>query len=190
MGDVLETGSKIEAELGGKEPDSQVRWRLENARGLGFMFVSDYLEDIETKDGTRLDRKAMLHKALTHFQSADGISPENWAVVCNLGSVWMRGAYWKQQPLYSREDDSPPLQCDAFDKSFDYLNNRVVEKLRRNYGFALYEIGRLHRLTKRYDEAQVWFKRAKDVPEKARDVRGATLKREMLLAEKRSDQFP
>lgn len=182
LGEVLEIGRAIDTALAGKTPDPQVGWRLENARGLGFMFASDYLDRFEAQDGTKLDRFEMLRLALKHFTTADQISPGNWAVVCNLGSVWMRGAYWQRKQL-------PPLGSNAFQKSFDYLN-RVVEGLRPKYGFALYEIGRLHRLTGRFNEALEWFEKAKAVPEAKRDVSVKTLQREIDRAEAHSDEFP
>jgi tetratricopeptide (TPR) repeat protein len=179
--EVLEIGHSIDSELASQTPDPQVGWRLENARGLGFMFASDYL-DQSVANGSKLDRPKMLSLALKHFRKADEISPNNWAVVCNLGSVWMRSAYWERKDIAS-------LGEDAFQNSFDHLS-RVVEVLRPNYGFALYEIGRLHRLVCRFEDALEWFKRAEGVPESKRDVSFKTLQREIDRAEKGIDEFP
>jgi tetratricopeptide (TPR) repeat protein len=179
--EILEIAGGVQQELEGKTTDPQVSWRLENAVGLGLMFASDYLDWFYNKNGP-LSRPKMLDLALKGFTEADRISPGNWAVVCNLGSIWMRGAYWerKKQAL---------LGDNAFQNSFDYLS-RVIDVLRPNYGFALYEIGRLHRLTGRFGEAVEWFRKAEAVPESKRDVRLDTLEREINLAEAESDQFP
>ena len=180
--EVLEIAGGVQQELEGKTTDPQVAWRLENAVGLGLMFASDYLDWFYDKNGTALPRPKMLDLALKGFTEADQINPGNWAVVCNLGSIWMRGAYWERKKQASLGDN-------AFQNSFDYLS-RVVDVLRPNYGFALYEIGRLHRLTGRFDGAVEWFRKAEAVPESKRDVRLDTLQREINLAKAESDQFP
>lgn len=162
--------------------DPQVQWRLENALGLGFMFASDYLETFNEPQVKPLSRSDMLRSALQRFTAADRITPGNWAVICNLGSVWMRGAYWQQKAQTAFGDN-------AFQRSFDYLYH-VIRVLRPNYGFALYEIGRLHRLTGRFSEAIQWFGKAEAVPESKRDVSAGTLKREIDRAKENSDQFP
>ncbi len=180
--EILKIEARVKQALKGKTTDPQVSWRLENALGLGFMFASDYLERSVDLQGRSFERSEMLIFALERFTAADRISPANWAVICNLGSIWMRRAYWQRKGLNS-------LGNNAFQNSFSQLR-LVIEVLRPNYSFALYEIGRLHRLTSRFDDALEWFAKAEAVPESKRDISSKTLHREIERAKKCSDQFP
>jgi tetratricopeptide (TPR) repeat protein len=162
--------------------DRSVAWRIENALGLALMFGSDYLESIEVPGNKSWDRITALQRSCEHFEKADRLSPNNWAIVCNLGSIWMRFAYWMN--LEVKVGDQFP-----FDKSVGYLE-RILRSLRPDYGFALYELGRLHRTARRFGEALKWFDRAEAIPEKDRDVSQRTLEREMRLAEQRCAEFP
>jgi tetratricopeptide (TPR) repeat protein len=163
--------------------DLEVRWRIENALGLGFMFASDYLEAVDASNGHVLDRLGMIEEALRHFERADVASPKNWAVECNLGSAWMRKAHWLRTAGQSEVAEA------AFEESDRHLR-RVLEVLRPGYGFVLYEMGRLHRVCGRFNEAQAWFQRALEVPDAQRDVRRETVEREANRAQHGIDAFP
>jgi tetratricopeptide (TPR) repeat protein len=56
-----------------------------------------------------------------------------------------------------------------FEKARQYLRD-VIDRIRPNYGFALYEIGRVYRLECNFNEALRWFDKAKMIPEKDRNV--------------------
>ena len=62
-----------------KKTRNEVRWRVLNGRGVGRMFHSDSQVDSGTK-------KATLELAKSDFEEADKLSPNNWEIVCNLGS--------------------------------------------------------------------------------------------------------
>ena len=62
--------------------------------------------------------------------------------------------------------------------------------LRPNYGFALYELGRLHRIWERWSEAIEYFDRSLAVPEKYRDVREGLVKAERQRAESKDGRYP
>jgi tetratricopeptide (TPR) repeat protein len=175
---IVRTETEICALTRDKPLGPPVMWRIENALGLGYMFASDYFSDIELKD-RGISRREMLLEARRYFEIADLANRDNWAILCNLGSIWMRISYWKilEEPEVS------------FERSESFLK-RVVDRIRPNYGFALYELGRLNRVNAKFEDALTWFKRSEDVPEEKRDVGRKTLDREIKRGQERSSVFP
>jgi len=51
------------------------------------------------------------------------------------------------------------------------LLQSVIDYLRPGYGFAFYEIGRLYRGLKRFDDAKASFKKSLDIPDEYRDAK-------------------
>jgi tetratricopeptide (TPR) repeat protein len=155
-----ESGALLEALAADTSVDSrtkqEITWRVLNGRGVGFMFASDLQKDPS-------NRRRQVQEALKDFQNADERSPDNWEIVCNLGSIHMRLGYtYKAQ-------GSVAVAKKEFEKARQYLRD-VIDRIRPNYGFALYEIGRAYRLECNFNEALRWFDKAKMIPEKDRNV--------------------
>lgn len=157
----------------------EIEWRVYNARGVARMFrsdMSDFLEDSKK-------RESVLHFALNDFREADGRSRNTWDIVCNFGSVHMRlGHTYK---LAGKRNASEA----AFGKALEYLET-VLARLRPDYGFALYEMGRIYRLKEQYDNAVNYFEQAKAVPQPDRNVSDETLGRELERALRKDSTFP
>ncbi|MDQ3667953.1 MAG: tetratricopeptide repeat protein [Acidobacteriota bacterium] len=148
---------------------SEIKWTIFNARGMSLMYYTDYFENQEEKI-----RK--LGEALKSLTEADRYSPKNWANYCDLGSVNMRLGYWRG------------LESD-FQMALQYLRE-VVTKLRPNYGFAMYEIGRVFRLIGEFEEAINWFDAALQIDPDYRDVGNDTVNREKDRAARGGRDFP
>lgn len=158
-------------------------WIAYNARGLVAMYLSDDFSDF--RQGTRCYQQKIkdLEEAEHYFNTALRYSYDNWAIYCNLGSTHMRRGYWMKQ----QTDPSLPYS-EKFDKARDYLKD-VTKRLRPNYGFALYEIGRTHRLQGQWEKAICYFEQALNIEESSRNVSDKTVKRELSLAKNNDDAF-
>jgi tetratricopeptide (TPR) repeat protein len=148
---------------------SEIRWTALNARGMSLMYYTDYFESAEAKI-------KKLEEAREKLFEADRFSPKNWANYCDLGSVHMRLGYRKSEESF-------------FQRALRYLNE-VIESLRPEYGFAIYEVGRIHRLCARFDEAIYWFNRALKVDADYRDVADSTVTGERNRAAAEDSSFP
>jgi tetratricopeptide (TPR) repeat protein len=157
--------------------DVEVRWRLCNTRAVQRMFYTDYFAD------GRLEKLREGEKALLE---ADGLNPRNWSVYCNLGSTYMRLAHWSMERPPEARNVNEAEEC--FEKAIHYLDV-VIAELLPNYGFALYEKGRVYRLWERFDEAEHWLRKAWEV-EKDRAVSDETLKCELERAKLESTDYP
>src|SRR5262249_54013755 len=58
----------------------EIEWRVLNGRGVARMFASDAEQPMAK-------REALLNEALQDFGKANGLSRDNWEIVCNLGSA-------------------------------------------------------------------------------------------------------
>ena len=152
----------------------EIRWASHNARGMSFMYFSDYF-------GAKADRIKNLDKALSDLQMADASSPKNWANYCDLGSAHMRIGYWLGKENGRAQEH--------FRSALDYLSE-VVNSLRPNYGFALYEIGRVYRLMGNFEESIEFFDKALQVEGDYRDVSDQRINQERSLAQERSFAYP
>ena len=161
----------------GKKSHREIRWRALNGRGVANMFHSDYQELIHREQGLR--------QALKDFEEANRQSHSNWEIVCNLGSVHMRLGY-----VY-RHKPSPKFKQSQleFERSRKFLED-VISRIRPNYGFALYELGRNCRLQQEYVSAVQWFNKAIAVPEKERNVKDKGLEKELERVRAGNDAFP
>lgn len=166
-----------------KPIERETFWIAYNARGLAAMYRSDDFSDF-TK-GTRSYEEKMkdLEQAENYFKTALRYSPDNWAIYCNLGSTHMRRGYWMKQ----EQGKSLPFS-DEFDKARKSLLD-VTERIKPNYGFALYEIGRTYRLQGEWSQAINRFEQALDIEESSRNVSTKRVERELNLAEKNDDTF-
>jgi tetratricopeptide (TPR) repeat protein len=153
----------------------EILWRIRNGRGVGFMFHSDKESDLRK-------RKDELRKALEDFEDANTRSPHNWEVVCNLGSVHMRlgdVARLAEESIQARRE---------FDLAKEHLSD-VLEHMRPDYGFALYELGRVFRLEGNFGEAQRLFAAAMKIPERDRNIGDKGLRSEIDKASKQDSTF-
>ena len=149
---------------------AEVRWMVHNAVGMSLMYYSDYF-------GSTTEKGEYVQKALEHLTLADHDSPKNWANYCDLGSAHMRLGYWRGR------------DPEEFERALHYLRN-VVDDLRQEYGFALYEIGRLYRINRQFDRAIEWLGKAFAVPQERRDVGNARLDFEIDLVKQGDAEYP
>jgi tetratricopeptide (TPR) repeat protein len=147
---------------------------IDNARGMALMYYTDYLCDT---DDSKLE---YLKESLEYLESSDRIIPKDWANTCDLGSVHMR------MSIYKSDHDTRQSE---FNKAKELLTH-VVKELRPDYGFSLYELGRLHRLHGYYDESVSYFEKSLSIPEQYRDVSNKTVKRERDRARAKESCFP
>ena len=148
----------------------EVKAIAHNALGMAKMYYTDYFLD-------RPEQKiSELRKALNHLEKSEELFPRDWANYCDIGSCHMRLGYWG--------DDSSEL-----DIARRYLT-QVVDDLRPNYGFALYEIGRSYRIEGNFDQAASYFARAMAVPARDREVGDYRVNREIDLAKKKNSFYP
>jgi tetratricopeptide (TPR) repeat protein len=131
----------------------------------------------------RGERAIKLKQALKDFESADAISPNNWEIVCNFGSVYMRLGYVAK--LSGRDT----VAKKEFKKARHYLQD-VITRIRPNYGFALYELGRVCRLDGDFASAIAWFEKALQVSDEERNIGGTSVQKEIEKARKNSADFP
>lgn len=144
---------------------NEITWRVLNGRGVGFMFASDLQKDPKS-------RRRELNESLRDFREADRRSRDNWEIVCNLGSVRMRMGY-----TYKVEGSAGNAK-EEFDVAKRYIRD-VIDRIRPNYGFALYEMGRIYRVESEFNEARRWFDKAKMIPEKNRNVSDKTIAKQV-----------
>jgi tetratricopeptide (TPR) repeat protein len=154
---------------------SEIKWRVLNGRGVGFMFASDVQQDLKSK-------RRELEEALKDFQEADRRSRDNWEIVCNLGSVHMRLGY-----TYNLEGSLSDAKRE-FDLAKRYLLD-VIERIRPNYGFALYELGRTYRLEGDFSEALRWLHNAKMIPEANRNVSDKSIAKQVDKTNQKDSTF-
>jgi tetratricopeptide (TPR) repeat protein len=148
---------------------NEITWSIHNARGMSIMYYTDYFETIP-------DKINLLKKGLKALLKADEHSQRNWANYCDLGSVHMRLGHWSQSEKY-------------FDKALGYLGD-VIDELRPNYGFALYEIGRTRRLMGQFNEARTYLEKSEAIPYEYRDVGKSRLDLEKERASASSTDYP
>lgn len=142
---------------------------LHNAKGLAEMYRSDFFGSVDEKI-------AWLRRALEGFRLADEARSHDWAIHCDIGSAWMRLGYWE-------DSDSNMARART------HLT-QVVEILRPNYGFALYELGRTFRLRGEFAEAIGCFERALAIPYEVREVSDRRVSIEKERAEAGTKEYP
>jgi Tetratricopeptide repeat len=161
----LKRGISIPRRLGlDRDVRAEIEWAAYNARGMALMYYADFFgeEPAKKEEQARGKKKrgeeklALLGDALTALEHAEQVRPRDWANWCDLGSVHMRLAYYSEDPK-------------EYDRARQYLK-KVVDSLRSNYGFALYEIGRTYRLQGNHDAAEDYLGQASAIPVQDRDV--------------------
>jgi tetratricopeptide (TPR) repeat protein len=139
-----------------------------NALGMSGMYQSDFADEAA--------RLSILEAAKCNLEKADEKVPNDWANVCDLASCYMRLGIYKNSSA-------------EFKRSRELLGD-VVDNLRPEYGFALYEIGRTYRTEGNFVQAKLYFERALRVPLKYRDVSDVRIQLEIEKAENSSTTFP
>lgn len=174
------------ATLGKSDPLAKkaATWAAYNASGMRRMYLSDYWESLsdgerrkcgESRKSTVLD---MLGRALDDLNKAETMRPRDWANWCDMASAHFR---------LGRNDSK---NMDAhFSKAAQHLTE-VTEKLRPNYGFALYELGRVYRLWGRFDEAEKYLTLASAIPKAEREVGDTRVGLELARAKASSTEYP
>ncbi len=159
-----------------KATANEIGWRLRNTQAVQRMFYTDYYDD---------DRIVKLREAENVLLEADSLNPKNWSIYCNLGSTYMRLGHW----IATQKDVSSDQDAETyFDQAIERLNI-VIDELLPNYGFALYEKGRVYRLRGRFAAAKFWLRKSWEIEEN-RAVSEDTLTCELERAELNSTDYP
>jgi tetratricopeptide (TPR) repeat protein len=149
-----------------------------NANGMSNMYYTDHVAHEVSIRGSylKIARDSLL--------KAEKYLPDDWANTCDLGSVELRLA------ILARDTEKSDVEVDAhFSVGRDYLL-RVVNRLRPGYGFALYELGILHRVWGKWDEAYQFQQKALQVPEKYRDTKDERVKEELERISNKDNSYP
>jgi tetratricopeptide (TPR) repeat protein len=143
----------------------EIKWRLLNGRGVAMMFGSDLEKEPDKKIKN-------LRAALRDFHDANKRSPGNWEIICNFASAHMR--LGDARRIEGRAEEMQK----ELETAKHYLND-VLDRVRPDYGFARYEMGRVERLAGHFDEALQWFNKALKIPVKERNVGDGTIAKEI-----------
>jgi hypothetical protein len=158
---------------------AQVAAPAANAVGMANMYMTDYLHtDYESW-------KQHLITAEEHLKMAQEWLPRDWANTCDIGSLWLRRGMLARK--YPEQTEESVDEC--FQKAKDALD-RVVDELRPDYGFALYELGRLHRYWGKFDDAVKYQDRAMEIPERYRDINDASVEQESEWSRRHQTEYP
>ena len=150
----------------------------ENANGMSNMYYTDYVACEVSIRGE------YLKTARDSLLTAEKYLPDDWANTCDLGSIELRLA------ALARESENPKAEIETnFSTGRDYLL-RVVNDLRPGYGFALYELGILHRVWRKWDKADYYQQEALKVPEKYRDAGDKRVKKQLERIANRDSSYP
>lgn len=163
--------------LAQSNPDmwKRIEATIDNACGMAHMYLTDY--PVPGRENT----DALLRKSLKCLESAEEKLPLDWANTCDLGSAHLR--------LGAHQRENVEVRDREFLQAKDLLE-KVVKELRPEYGFALYELGILHRIWERWETALGYFDRAAKVPEKYRDVSDRSVETERRKTLDRNCQYP
>jgi tetratricopeptide (TPR) repeat protein len=153
-----------------------IAWAAHNARGMAIMYRSDYVPAATEESSWREKRIQDLQEALQELEQAERTKARTWENYCDMASAKMRLAYYR--------NDSA-----LFSEALTLLDT-VVKRLRPGYGFALYEMGRVYRLSGEFDNAVSHFERALAIPVADRDVGDRRLNIERDRAKRHDKTFP
>jgi tetratricopeptide (TPR) repeat protein len=146
-----------------------------NAHGMCTMYWTDYnVTDLAA-------RKELLQEAIRYLKEADKYLPGDWANTCDIGSAHLRTG------VVNRQSGADPGV--EFQTAID-LFHRVTAELRPNYGFALYERGRIYRVWGRFEEAKASLRDALRIPQAYRDVGDSNVKDELRRVAQGDLTFP
>jgi tetratricopeptide (TPR) repeat protein len=150
-------------------------WIAYNAKGISLMYRDDHKRDaVQPEEEKYLSEN--LNKAAVLFDKALTFSPNNWAVKCNVGSVNMRLGH-----LYIKLNNLAKAKT-YFSNATEVLTE-VVEKIRINYDFAFYEMGRIERFQQNSALALAYFEKAKIAGGANKNVSEERIDKNIVLAE-------
>jgi tetratricopeptide (TPR) repeat protein len=133
-----------------------------------------YLSDARTWD--QHDRRmADLDTARDELEAAHNAFPGDYTYICDLASYEMRLGRWTNN-------------VDLFEAA-ELKLIRVLSRLRPNYGFGVFELGRVYRLWGKFDQALSYSRRAMMMDEATRGITTDRVEREIWLAENRDRSF-
>ncbi len=135
---------------------AEIEWAAYNARGMALMYHSDYLPEPTSRSDWREERTKALRKALEDLEHAERTKSRTWENYCDMASAKMRLAYYVKDSALFRESIG--------------LLETVITTLRPGYGFALYEMGRVYRLSEDFQNAISRFTEALAIPIAERDI--------------------
>lgn len=170
-----------------QETWTKIEGTIDNARGMALMYSTDWL----MVDDSPRKRIALLEESRSSLEEADRKIENDWANTCDLASVHMRLGIARSEDRVGRRKYGQALEVleENLKKALGLLE-RVVNTMRPEYGFALYEIGRVYRVWGRFGDAIRSFDRALKVPVGYRDVSDKTVKSELRRAAQRDAGFP
>ena len=158
--DILDNITNELNSLNNLKVKNRIRGIINNSVGIAEMFYSDAKGEHDI---------TLLRSAKNHFQKANKYSKNDWAVICNLGSIHMRIAdYYSKykNPIHFLKNRKSRYH---FTKAINYLNN-VLQNIRPEYDFAYFEIGRIYRLQGNFNKAEKNFKLAIKSEKNSRNI--------------------
>jgi tetratricopeptide (TPR) repeat protein len=158
-----------------KLPATEIKWAAHNARGMALMYHTDYFPSVDSSNWQSVRIKE-LRDATRELEIADQFSPKNWANYCDIASAQMRLAYYEESSV-------------LYQKAATYLQE-VLTRLRPGYAFAMYELGRIHRLQGHFDAAARLFRDVMAIPVEERDISDRRPKKELERTMIRDLSFP
>jgi tetratricopeptide (TPR) repeat protein len=150
----------------------------ENANGMAQMYYTDHLPlDSDSKRGH-------LESASLSLQAADRQLPRDWANTCDLGSLELRWGVFRRRELQAGDPSET-----HFEESRKRLES-VTRTLRPVYGFALYELGILHRVWEKWDEAHSYLQAALQIPVQYRDISDEEVEEQLGRVAEKDGSYP
>ena len=150
----------------------------ENANGMANMYYTDHVaHDI-------VERGKYLALARDSLLVAEKYLPGDWSNTCDLGSVELRLA------VLARDREQPDVEVKSHFSAGREQCLRVVNELRPGYGFALYELGILHRVWEKWDDGADHLQRALEGPRDYRDVSDGQVKEQQSRIAARDRLYP
>lgn len=150
---------------------------FENANGMANMYYTDHVAR-----GAQA-RALYLSAARDSLDKANSQLPNDWANTCDLGSLQLRLGVLAR-------DSGEANECeDCFAIATGHLT-RVADELRPGYGFALYELGIVHRVWRKWNESDGYLSRAMAVPEDYRDISDSQVAEQRGRVAQTDDSYP
>jgi len=187
---VLSRGSRLWRALTGRSVDRSAEkaaeWAAHNASGMRRMYLTDYWEHLDTDQRLKCGENPkstvleIVGSALIDLAKAEAVRPRDWANWCDMASAHMR---------LGRSEPNVEKANVHFAEAVAQLTE-VTKELRPNYGFALYELGRVYRLWGKFDEAANYLNAALKIPKHEREVGDTRVNLELDRAKAKSKEYP
>ena len=161
---------------------TEIKWVTYNAMGLATMYMSDTIR-FEQQNSIRYKKFSReLESAREYFLKADGINPNHWAILSNMGSLSFRKTVMGFVHFDSKWEESFKETIQLFNK---------VLMVRPDYDFAYYEMGKLSRMTQNYDAGIHYFEEALKAQENTKKVNVPTksITNQIERCQKRDSRF-